>query len=370
MFDLLEENLSTQEQQGDENTDEKSAPTFDSRSAALFSMPEKFIPKEDTGKKKNHPLVSVLSIFIVVLIVASVGLAFAIQNKNLHVAEEKARQEAAHVIALQTQKSKGETQPSEESVPFQISEPTSTEVTSTPLATSTESASSSLIVSTSTTSTISPSSATSTDQEIITFGQDSDKDKLSDVEERVYKTDQKKPDTDLDGILDGAEIKNLFDPIKGASALLKDSGLVDTFTNQTYQYSFLYPKSDEWAVGALDQSNKEILASATTGEYISIRIEDNPQKLSVLNWYTTIYATGKPSEKMQSVSFGQWNVLMREDGRTYYFVRKDEHAETLTPYVYVLTYTPNAKKELNYLATFQMLVKSFSPLEIVVTIEK
>lgn len=380
MFDLLEEYVSTQEQQGGESTGEKSARTFDSRSAALFSMPEKFIQKEDTEKKKNHPLIPILSVFIVVLIVASVALAFIIQNKNLQTAEEKARQEAARVVALQNAQKQSETTLSEENIPFQINEnnetTTSTETVTSSSSTSTESTSPSLLSVTSTdliNSSVQTllSSPTTTNQEIVIFGEDSDKDKLSDVEERMYKTDQKKPDTDMDGILDGAEVKNLYDPTKGESALLKNSGLVDIFSNTTYQYTFFYPKlPDEWAVGVVDQSQKEVLATAATGEYISVRVEDNPQKLSVLDWYTMVYATGKPAESMQSMFFGQWNALMREDGMVYYLVRKDERGGTLTPYVYVLSYTSNAKKELNYFTTFQMLVKSFSPLEIVVTIEQ
>ena len=206
---------------------------------------------------------------------------------------------------------------------------------------------------------------------MVIFGQDSDKDKLSDVEERIYKTDPKKPDTDLDGVLDGAEVKNLYDPTKEQGALLKDSGLVDIFTNQTYHYSFLYPKMpDEWAVGSLDQSQKEVMLSAATGEYISIRVEENPQKFAIADWYSMIYFGGKSPESVRDASFGQWNALMREDGNTYYLVRKNEQGGTLTSSVYVLTYASNTKKELNYFTTFQMFVKSFLPLEIVVTIEQ
>lgn len=382
MFDLLEEQFQTQEQQGDQNTDGKSARAPTSGAAALFSMPEKFIQKEDTGKKKSHSLVPILFIFIIILGIGSIALAFAIQSKNARLAaEENARQEAARAAALQAQRAANEAAAvSEEDVPFQFSEPetvtstesvtsiatTSTQLELIPSATSTESSTSSLVA----TSTATESASSIAEEFAVTFGQDSDKDTLTDTEERVYNTDSKKPDTDSDGILDGAEVKNLFDPTKGESALLKDSGAVDVYTNQTYQYTFFYPKSDEWAVAVVDSSNREVLASAISGEYVSIHIQDNPQKLSIFDWYTNVYAAGKSQEKMQTTSLGQWNALMREDGLVYYLARKDEKGGILTQHVYVLTYAPNAKKELNYLTTFQMLVKSFTPLEIVVTIQK
>jgi len=364
MFDLLEENLNIQE-----NEEEENARTSVPRSGALFSMPEKFLTQEDV-KKKGHPLVPILSVFIAILVVASVGLAFAIQNKNLQLAKESAVQEAARAATLQAQQENtNTTSPSEENIPFQITEPIETptiaEAVTSTSATSTE-AVAPIQEATSTTAAV-----TSTEKEIVTFGLDTDKDKLSDIEERLYKTDPKKPDTDMDGILDGAELKNLYDPTKGEGALLKDSGLISTYVNQNYQYSFFYPNfPDEWAVSALDQTQKEVMVSAVTGEYVSIRVEENPQKLSVSDWYTTIFAVGKPSEQIQSMSFNQWNALMREDGRVYYMVRKDEHSEALTPYVYVITYMPNAKKELNYLTTFQMLVKSFSPLQMTVSLQQ
>lgn len=374
MFDLLEENLSTQERQAHEDTNEESARTLNPGFAALFSMPEKFVSKKDSENKKSHLLVYVLSVFGIILALSSIGLAFAVQHKDLRAAQEKARQESLRVAALQAQQGKHDAQSGagEENIPFQINENSEPALTS-------ESSTSSLSLASSTGSSlsfisstleVSSSSPPRIDEGVITFGQDSDKDTLSDVEERVYKTDAKKPDSDLDGMLDGAEVKNLSDPLKGEHALLKNSGLVDTFTNQTYQYVFLYPKSDEWAVGAVDSSNKEVLASAATGEYISVRVEENPQKLSIFDWYTKIYAAGKSSEHMQDVSFGAWNALMREDGRVWYLVRKDERNGTLTPYVYILTYAPNAKKELNYSATFRMCVQSFAPLEIVVTVQQ
>jgi hypothetical protein len=378
MFDLLEENISTQDQEVD--TEEASARTSPPRSGALFSMPEKFLTKEEGTKKKSHPLIPILSIFIFILVVSSIGLAFAIQNKNLRMAQERAQQEAARVTALQDQQqNKNEGYVSEENIPFQFTEPeeisTSTQSAISLSATSTESATTTFseIVSGTSTPLVAPfvSSSTSTEQEIVVFGPDTDKDRLSDIEERIYKTDPKKPDTDADGIIDGVELKNLTNPIKGEGAMLKDSGLVSVFTNRTYHFSFFYPNfPDEWAVSALDQTEKEIIASAATGEYISIRVEENPQKLLVLDWYTGIYAVGKRAQAVQTLSFGAWNMLMQENGRVYYLAQKDEYSEVLTPYVYVLTYAANAKKELNYLTTFEMMVRSFSPQEMTVSLQQ
>ncbi|MBI3627080.1 hypothetical protein HY224_03470, partial [Candidatus Uhrbacteria bacterium] len=58
--------------------------------------------------------------------------------------------------------------------------------------------------------------------------QDSDQDKLTDVEEELFGTDPKKPDSDGDNHTDGSELVNLFDPAKASPAKLDDSAFIRT----------------------------------------------------------------------------------------------------------------------------------------------
>lgn len=64
---------------------------------------------------------------------------------------------------------------------------------------------------------------------------DTDTDGLSDILETKFKTDISNPDTDSDGYLDGLEINNGYDPLKGEGQKLKKKIEVNTKT-QKLQY--------------------------------------------------------------------------------------------------------------------------------------
>ena len=56
---------------------------------------------------------------------------------------------------------------------------------------------------------------------------------MTDEEERLFKTEIQKPDTDLDGYLDGEEVIHLYSPKAGAQVLLDGSDLTNFYTNPT-----------------------------------------------------------------------------------------------------------------------------------------
>ncbi|MBI4599556.1 hypothetical protein HY732_01395 [Candidatus Uhrbacteria bacterium] len=187
------------------------------------------------------------------------------------------------------------------------------------------------------------------------LGVDEDQDGLTDAEERLYGTGEAKSDTDGDGFSDGNEIKNLFDPVK-AEVRLDVSGLVNSYINQTFKYSLLYPSS--WVAKANDRTDREVMISSASGEFFTISVEDNPNKLSPVDWYTTVASPGADSSRLQTFSHDTWSGVMTEDSLTVFLTRneKDPQKQGLLT---VIKYNLNTKNELSFMTTFQMMLRSF-----------
>ncbi len=185
---------------------------------------------------------------------------------------------------------------------------------------------------------------------------DSDGDDLTDVEEKLFNTDPQKPDTDADGFLDGAEVKFLYDPTK-AGAKLDTSSSVTLYKNSDFAYSLLYPSA--WVVNSVDKGNKDVMFSSATGEFFNLTVQDNPEKLSALEWYTTVHKPNADTKSLQTMKYDTWTGVMSDDGLEVYMTANDDTGTVITPYVYVLTYDMGGKKEMNFGAVFQMMIRSF-----------
>ena len=72
---------------------------------------------------------------------------------------------------------------------------------------------------------------------------DSDSDGLTDIEERMYGTDYRNPDSDSDTFLDGNEVFHRYDPIGLAPSTLLDTGSVKLFSDTTLPFTVFYPTS-------------------------------------------------------------------------------------------------------------------------------
>lgn len=189
------------------------------------------------------------------------------------------------------------------------------------------------------------------------LGIDSDQDGLTDNEERLYSTDALKEDTDTDTYLDGEEIKNLYDPIRSEQSRLDVSGLVNTYTNQTFQYSLLYPSS--WVAKSTDPTtDREVMLSSATGEFFTITVVDNPNRLSPVDWYASQAAPGSDTSRLQSFTYETWSGVMTTDSQTVYVTRNNGTMEKQT-LLYVLKYNLNTENELNFISTMQMMLRSF-----------
>ncbi|MCX6745573.1 MAG: hypothetical protein NTX00_00975 [Candidatus Parcubacteria bacterium] len=191
-------------------------------------------------------------------------------------------------------------------------------------------------------------------QPVITYKSslDSDSDGLTDVEEEIYGTEKRKPDTDGDGYLDGAEVINLFNPKVGGGALLETSGLVNKYSNPLFNYEILQPSI--WLAKPNDESLREVIFQSSTGEYVEVLVADNPDKLDLVQWYLLESPAADLNQLQKETTKNGYQALISADHLNYYLI------DTQNPdKVYVITYNIGDKKEVNFLTTFLMMKNSF-----------
>lgn len=179
---------------------------------------------------------------------------------------------------------------------------------------------------------------------------DSDLDGLTDVEESFYLTDKDEFDSDNDSYSDKQELINLYNPSGIAPVRLIESGNVDEYTNPTFDYYIYYPKN--WVVKPLDQTNREVIFTSTTGEFIEVLIEDNISKLSLEEWFKNQY-TEEELKRTQIVSTKDNKLagIRSADRRRAYFAQDQ--------YIYIIIHNFGTKTEVDYSVTYEMMIKSF-----------
>ncbi|MBD3359474.1 MAG: hypothetical protein GF365_02090 [Candidatus Buchananbacteria bacterium] len=186
--------------------------------------------------------------------------------------------------------------------------------------------------------------------------QDSDRDGLTDVEENLYETEIRRPDTDADGFVDGQEIINGFNPKAAGSSLLMNSGLVNTYSNPTFNYQILYLAT--WVARPTDQSLQEIVFQSATGERVVVLVEANPDNLSLPEWYLQQSSLSNISDLESETTRKGYQVLISPDKLTYYLVDQQDLST-----VYIINYQIDNKTSINFLTTFKMMVNSFELAE-------
>ncbi|MBI4250431.1 hypothetical protein HY622_02475 [Candidatus Uhrbacteria bacterium] len=341
MFDLIEEELATKEESSRQPA--KTPPTID---AVVYTMPEKF--RRGAPKSNSKPIIIVA---LIVLLLAATGgvlfFVFSTPQKNEPSIEQKPV-EQQQPVSEEPQK------PAEEQT---VSEETTATTTA---ATTTEAVASD------------QGSQEPTPEEPIAEqpaeGEtgvklpsipaiDSDKDGLTDTEERLYNTNSQIQDTDGDGFTDGEEVEHLFDPLRPDGARLEISGRVTPYTNPTFSYSLYYPSS--WSSRAVNESDKEVVISSALGEFISVKVQDNPQSLGAIDWYIALVDPSADSSQLQTLSFNNWTGVMAPDGLSAYLVKTDETGVVIAPYVYSFLYNQDTSAQPQFLTTFRMMLRSF-----------
>lgn len=181
----------------------------------------------------------------------------------------------------------------------------------------------------------------------ISSTKDSDKDGLTDNEEAIWGASQSKPDTDGDGYLDGNELLAGYSPT--GTFLLAEDPNAKTFTNQTYDYTMLFPA--RWVAGQLDESDEDILLTAETGEFIEVTVTSNSKQQTAKQWYLEQFPDLSSKNVFTFESQGRQGVKS-QNGLTAYLATDEA--------IYVITYNIGTRSSANFLTTFYMMLSSFT----------
>ncbi len=181
---------------------------------------------------------------------------------------------------------------------------------------------------------------------------DSDNDGLPDLEEKIYGTNPHNPDTDGDGFLDGQEVANLYNPLKGNGSKLINSGLVKKYTNPNYNYSLLYPAS--WEIIPLRSDGQEVEFVSPTQEYIQVSVFDNPQGLTAEQWYEKEYP--QKASLAQKIWVNNFMGVETPNKRSYYLTPISSNKN----FIYNIKYVLGSQLYMDYPATLKMMVRSFN----------
>lgn len=185
---------------------------------------------------------------------------------------------------------------------------------------------------------------------------DSDSDGLTDVEEALFGTDSKKPDTDSDTFVDGKQVQANgtivgelylgYNPT--GTGALEGSTLVSRQQNSAKDYGLLVPAT--WTVTNDSSGGMLISPAQQTGEFVQVRINDNPTRLTPKQWYQA----NNPSSQVDTLTTVAVNGLegiISEDGSTVYLFKDTK--------VYSIQYSTGSLSQVNYRTTFEMMYRSF-----------
>jgi hypothetical protein len=181
------------------------------------------------------------------------------------------------------------------------------------------------------------------------LSKDSDSDGLSDIEERMYGTEYRNPDTDSDTFLDGNEVFHRYDPLGVAPSTLLDTGAVKVFSEETLPFTVYYPTT--WKATPELSKNTVTFKSSNVASVIVVWSPKDAD-LTVEDWIV---------KNVEDVQLKTLQASYTKEG--YYTLRS---ADDLVAYidlgtsVYVMTYDLATSKEISYTQTFAMMVNSLT----------
>lgn len=199
-----------------------------------------------------------------------------------------------------------------------------------------------------TTAATTPEIASTTKENNLPVGLDSDNDGLTDVEEILLSASASAPDTDGDGYLDGVELINLYNPA-GAGKLTANSN-VSLYENKTFAYDLLYPSSWQTSVNGGDDS---LMFKSSDNQFAQIIAQPNVNRQTIDAWYMEQLDVLTINQESR-ISGSNWQGLKSSDGLNIYLMDKKQN------YIFSLTYNPAGASKLEYFNIFQMMIKSFN----------
>ncbi len=178
-------------------------------------------------------------------------------------------------------------------------------------------------------------------------GLDSDSDGITDLEEVLYVTDARTPDTDGDGFLDGNEVFHLYNPAGQAPVRLLDSSLVKIVT-ASIGWVMSIPASWSIAMDSTDGSRATI--DTKHGELFKITIENNSEKKPILQWYLDTHPSVVATQVLKYRSKGGYEGVIGADLLSTFIPWGDR--------VFVMTYDLDGQTFINYRTTYSMILNS------------
>lgn len=184
-------------------------------------------------------------------------------------------------------------------------------------------------------------------------GTDTDSDGLTDVEETLYGTNVRNPDSDGDTFLDGNEVFHRYSPLGNAPSTLLDTGAVELFTDDGGEFTFTYPS--EWTVSSSIDDNgitEEVIVGTDTLAVFVINYSVIDENSNFEDWYGD---NGDPT-----LRFTGLQETLTKEGYSAYIGSDDRIAYLLIDStVYTFEYDLGSELSVDYLQTFQMMLNSF-----------
>lgn len=179
-------------------------------------------------------------------------------------------------------------------------------------------------------------------------GIDADSDGLTDLEEGLYETDPRLPDTDLDGFLDGNEVYHLYNPGGTAPVTLLESGLVRRYANDQNRYEIYYPTA--WQLD-VSKGSDFVMFVAESGEWVQVLAEENPEDLSLTDWYLG-QAPGVEAADLKPFSTKSGIEGLQSPDRLTAYFKQDSR-------IYAVSLNLGAKTVIEFRRTYEMMLNSF-----------
>lgn len=182
---------------------------------------------------------------------------------------------------------------------------------------------------------------------------DTDSDGLTDIEERLYGTNERDPDSDEDTFLDGNEVFHRYHPLGVAPSTLLDTGAVKVLDELTYDYTLYYPSS--WSVALSREAFGVTFKSARQASIQLTWSEKDGLNESLAEWFAREVVGGDIGDYEEMMTKNGYYGLVTADDRTAYI----DIGEAVVKMVYDL----GEKNQIEYLQTFQMMVNSLEYVE-------
>lgn len=180
-------------------------------------------------------------------------------------------------------------------------------------------------------------------------GRDTDSDGLSDIEERMFGSNTRLPDTDRDGFLDGNEVFNQYDPLRTSPAKLLERYVVKKFEDASIGWTFLYPSLWGVAVKSDEAGKMSVLVTIASGEIMEFSAESKTNSELTLE----DYVNGETDFEFTKTKSGLPMATEQSQMKTYIDLGDD---------VLAASYSLNGKNTIDFVSSFQMILNSITAL--------